>query len=216
MLKDVLFWTLDNIDKPTRANNEPPKDNVLHYACKKGYLPVVKMLVEDRKMSLNDPGHNDLLPVHVAIESRNVVLLKYLNSKGAKIGFTYLNLLHQNVLRQTDTSLAEFLIECSILKTNTIEHGKTNILHFVVQQCSNGEISNANFAKLVLENGLCPSFKDRQGKTCLDVAIELNNTPMVKMIFEYFGNHKVSGSGCACQNEQLIFNRGVTTGSNNG
>ena len=81
MLKDVLFWTLDNNEKPTRANNEPPKDNVLHYACKKGYLPVVKMLVEDRKMSLNDPGHNDLLPIHVATESRNLELVKYLRKK---------------------------------------------------------------------------------------------------------------------------------------
>ena len=49
MLKDVLFWSLDN-SKPNKSKNKQ-KDNILHYACKKGYLPVVKMLVEDRQMS---------------------------------------------------------------------------------------------------------------------------------------------------------------------
>ena len=205
MLKDVLFWTLDNIDKPTRANNEPPKDNVLHYACKKGYLPVVKILVEDRKMSLNDPGHNDLLPIHVATESRNLELVKYLRKKGATFCPKYKKLLLQKVLRHTDTSLAKFLLECKAMKVN-YKDGKTNVLHDIVKQCLGGEISNINLAKLMLENGLCPSSKNPQGKSSLDLAIELNNTPIIKMILEYFGNHKViSDHACLCQNEKIIF-----------
>ena len=207
MLKDVLFWALDNNDKPTGANNEPPKDNVLHYACRKGYLPVVKMLIEDRKMPYNAPGDNNSWPIQVAIESRNVEIVRYLkrnSTKGALLSPTYGNVFVQMILEQTDTSFAKFLLECKMLPNST-ENGKKNLLHYIVQQCLDGGISNANLAKLVLENGLCPSFKDTQGKTSLDIAIELNNTPMVKMIFDYFGNHKAIGSGCACKNEQLIF-----------
>ena len=211
MLKDILFWALDNNNKPTRANNEPPKDNILHYACKKGYLPVVKMLLEDRKMpyNLNAPGGNNLWPTQLAIESRNVELVKYLKSKGSTICISYAKQLVQNMLWQTDTSLAEFLLECNILCANCQwANGKNNILHCIVQQCLGGKdkVSNTNLAKLLFENGSCPSKKNSQGKTSLDLAVELNNIPMVKMILEYFGNHKViPNHECLCQNEKIIF-----------
>ena len=195
MLKDVLFWALDNnTSKPTRAF-QPPKDNIFHYACKKGYLPVVKMLVEDKKMSCNAPGeYSNIWPTQMAIESRNVELVKYLKSKGATICISYAKQLVQNMLWQTDTSLAEFLLECNILCANCQwANGKNNILHCIVQQCLGGKdkVSNTNLAKLLFENGSCPSKKNSQGKTSLDLAVELNNIPMVKMILEYFGNHKV-------------------------
>ena len=118
MLKDVLFWALDNnTSKPTRAF-QPPIDNILHYACKKGYLPVVKMLVEDKKMSCNAPGeYSNIYPTQRAIESRNVELLKYLKSKGATICTTYAKQLYQNMLRETDTSLAEFFISVKVFQS---------------------------------------------------------------------------------------------------
>ena len=209
LLKDILFWTLDN-NKSTNAGNNQLKDNVLHYACKKGYLPVVKMLVEDRKMSLHEPGLNNLTAAQMALESRDKELLKYMAKSGVKFN-TPINWLTQ-LLDGSNASFGKFLCEANLINMNTKKFGGNTMLHQIVNQILvENKPSDTNTAKLLLENGACPSINDSQGKSPLDLAFELNNTPMVKMIFNYLGNHKtISGPECVCPKEKLAFDTKTT------
>ena len=108
MLKDILFWSLDN-GRQRKSRNNNPKDSILHYACQKGYLPVVKLLIEDRRMPHSDPGQNNEKPIHRAIECRNVEVLKYLISQGAKFDATHEIFIVRKVLFDNNTLFAKFL-----------------------------------------------------------------------------------------------------------
>ncbi|CAF5092477.1 unnamed protein product, partial [Rotaria sp. Silwood1] len=81
-----LDWFKDNINNITQHIDEQyyvQRQTLLHCACKKGYIDLVRWLVDERKANLDIVDINGNSPLHLACYGGHKSVVEYLLSQGA-------------------------------------------------------------------------------------------------------------------------------------
>ncbi|CAF4932837.1 unnamed protein product, partial [Rotaria sp. Silwood1] len=81
-----LDWFKDNINNITQHIDEQyyvQRQTLLHCACKKGYIDLVRWLVDERKANLDIVDINGNSPLHLACYGGHISVVQYLLNKGA-------------------------------------------------------------------------------------------------------------------------------------
>ena len=60
-------------------------NSAIHYASKKGLLPIVQNLIEKQNVDINIKGSSNWTPLHYACDNYHIPVIEYLTSKGADI-----------------------------------------------------------------------------------------------------------------------------------
>ena len=84
MVKELLNWCYDNTCI-NRTKGKGNKDNLLHWACKKGLLQIVEYLVKENRISVNSLGYFDQTPLHEASKYGRSEIVKFLINNGANV-----------------------------------------------------------------------------------------------------------------------------------
>ncbi|CAF4907948.1 unnamed protein product, partial [Rotaria sp. Silwood1] len=81
-----LDWFKDNINNITQHIDEQyyvQRQTLLHCACKRGYIDLVRWLVDERKANLDIVDINENSPLHLACYGGHESVVEYLLDKGA-------------------------------------------------------------------------------------------------------------------------------------
>jgi nucleoside phosphorylase len=122
---------------------------LLHWACQKGYLPFVKLLILSREFNLNDQDYERRTALEGAAIHGQIATLKYLRSTGAIMDpERFLKL----AFERSDEDLATFVLDSNVDAINMCVKGLTP-LNWVIDRGS------INLVKLCLENGADTSIQ---------------------------------------------------------
>ena len=111
IVKELLDWCYDN------SKIHSKKDNLLHWACEKGHVQIIKYLFEENRADdVNCLGYNDETPLHKATRNGNKELVEYLVDNGANCnakntnGQMPIHLLSLQIESQQKVEIANILV----------------------------------------------------------------------------------------------------------
>ena len=143
MVQELLDWCYDNTLINQMKQPDLKTNDLLHWACEKGFFEVVECLLkENRFKDVNCLGSNDETPLHKASQNGHIEIVKFLIQRGAKV----------NAKNSTDSTPLHLLSESFKIDS----------------QLSQDFIE---VAKILIENGAEINIKNSNGKTPLYLAV---------------------------------------------
>lgn len=82
---EIIRYIIRKLGISARSTCSATRTTALHYACRRGYLPIIKYLVEDCKANVNAVMKGKLTPVLLAAQHCTTDVVFYLISKGANV-----------------------------------------------------------------------------------------------------------------------------------
>ncbi|CAF3929925.1 unnamed protein product, partial [Rotaria sp. Silwood1] len=193
----------DNINNITQHIDEQyyvQRQTLLHCACKKGYIDLVRWLVDERKANLDIVDINGNSPLHLACYGGHISVVEYLLNKGANplllnkwcvtaeqegsmYGTTITDLFESMRKRDMFDMAAKgidwwFEYYFDDKSPNTVNDNGINLLYVA---CRNGQIS---VAKWLLEKGANVNIKllEKSGSTPLHGAVYHGHVLIVDLL----------------------------------
>ena len=152
---------------------EENKLTIFKYAAyRQQKIDMVKYLVEEKKLDINEKDGWGYTPLHYAVESNNENLVKYLLKHGADINA----LLHWAAANNVE-KLVKYLVEHGADINKEDVRGKTPLYLAV-------EYNNKNLMKYLVEHGADINKEDEDWWTPLMSAINSGNENIVKYLVE--------------------------------
>lgn len=185
-LNDRSDYVLVALNKGADPNSSSGRRSVLTQASMKGYLNIVKILVENGA-AVNLKDDYDVTAIYKAAEQGHLDIIKYLIEHGAILyptigGATPL----MAAAHQRKFDVVKYLLDLvPDINFQSRMSGNT-ALHFAVMSLMRDKIDNLNIVKLLLEKGADPNIRNIDGFTPLELAI---NRPRIIEILKEYGAH---------------------------
>ena len=80
-ITDIITWILGS-----GSSKSPLANCLIHFAAHKGYIPLVKKLLDDG-VNVNSKDKSNETPLYLASKSGNVETVRYLIESGANVNF---------------------------------------------------------------------------------------------------------------------------------
>ena len=185
MMKKVLNWCYDHTFINKMRGSKGPKNNLLHYACKEGYFPIVEMLLEENRFEdIDCLGQSGQTPLHEAAFECHYDIVKILVEKGANVnaktsnGYIPLHYVSPSS-RENALKIAKLLIE----KGSDVQ-SKTKSNSTCLQFAAKSNMNCIKMVKLLISNGAFTNSKDPEMvEACYD-AVCSGNVEIVKLFID--------------------------------
>ena len=194
-----------DINKMDRYGN-----TALHNACKKNYTSIVQLLLSDDSININIQNLNGNSALMIAVYENNLEIIHEL-LKCENININTLNVQLETPLiaacRMNNYKIAKILIEHhAIINKRYDLNGETAIFHSIRN-------NNKKLTSLLLENEASVSFKNKNGKSPLNIAREYKYKSIVSLLFSHFKNLSAlkNKSSTLSLNENIIRNEDKKT-----
>jgi len=160
-------------------------NTALHNACKKNYTSIVKLLLQHESINVNIQNQNGNSALMIAVYENNLEIIHEL-LKCKNINIDSLNVQLETPLiaacRMNNYKIAKILLDNKAIINKRYDlNGETAIFHSIRN-------NNKKLTSLLLENEASVSFKNKNGKSPLNIAKEYKYKSIVSLLFSHFKN----------------------------
>jgi ankyrin repeat protein len=154
----------------------------LHFASASGYVGLMRFLIEDKNVDVNEKNASGMTPLHAATQSGNITGIRLLLDNGANINAQDgkgNSVLHIAIPKETNRAVLRLFISRGANLNLRDDHGDSP-LHVALRLNRPPEIIGD-----ILEGKADVSVRDIDGKTPLYVAVEENRFQAIPLLLEY-------------------------------
>ena len=191
ILTDVLDWcfTHTNISNAKGRDIEGSQVNFIHHAAEKGYIHVIKKLVESG-INIDYPApYSAKTPLHYASQSGHLEVATLLLQEGANVNCQ--DSCHWTSLHYASSYGSLELVNLLLQKGADIN--SQNSLKETPLHCA-ATWGNIKIVKLLLDNGCDLNLKNVYGKTASDVAFLMGFLDIMEMISKRSSKGRISNT----------------------